>query len=71
MTVVCAGKEAANQVRAVFVQHGVLMDFVDKRVSRVEPGNPITYLTINYQLQTDTEAHIRAALSKIAGITLQ
>jgi hypothetical protein len=66
-TVVCSTTGAAEQVRDVLRRHGLRMDLVD---DRSYPEDPNTYLTINYKLDAQAEAQIRAALGRISGVTV-
>jgi hypothetical protein len=69
MIVACSDKDVVRQVRAVFAQNGVRPDRIHEHGPHL--SDTTIHLMINDKLGDAQAAQIRAAVSRIAGASIQ
>jgi hypothetical protein len=70
MNIACSTMVAVQKARSVLAQHGV-RQIREQGPFQVDPPDPNIYLIVSDPLSEQQIAQIRAALRRIAGVTVQ
>jgi hypothetical protein len=69
MNIACSTMAAVQKARSVLAQYGV-RQIQEQEPFQVDPPDPNIYLVVSDPLSEQQTAQIRAALLKIAGVTI-